>query len=173
MPNYRRARHDSTYFFTLVARDRQPVLCEQVVRLLLRQSIEKLRVKRPFRIDAWVLLPDHLHCIWTLPDSDTDYSARWGWLKKEVTKGLRATGKLSETRKTSLWQPRFWEHMIRDSADLTEHCDYVHFNPVRHGLVKNVGEWPYSTFHRFLAKGVYDEKWGSGTIHIPRDVGKE
>ena len=173
MPNYRRARHGSTFFFTLVTRDRLPVLCDAPVRRLLRQAIGELRIQRPFQIDAWVLLPDHLHCIWTLPGNDPDYSARWGWVKKEVTKRLRLVPGMAGTARPTLWQPRFWEHMIRDEADFAAHCDYIHFNPVKHGLARSPREWPWSTFHRFVSEGVYPKTWGGDEVVIPDGIGNE
>lgn len=193
MPNYRRAREGQSYFFTVVTRDRQPVLCEAPVRRLLREVVQELKANRPFAIDAWVLVPDHLHCIWTLPEGDTDYSARWGWLKKEVTKRLRdlaAPVPAGTARPTvechsnagleslaaaspSLWQSRFWEHQIRDEWDFANHCDYIHYNPVKHGLVRRAGDWPWSTFHRFVRNGLYSGNWGEGEIRIPDYIGNE
>mgnify|MGYP006283806045 CR=1 FL=1 len=194
MPNYRRAREGQSYFFTVVTHDRRPVLCEAPVRRLLREVVQELKARRPFAIDAWVLVPDHLHCIWTLPEGDTDYSARWGWLKKEVTKRLRdlaapvpagtarPTGEcgphhglesLAAAASPSLWQRRFWEHQIRDERDFANHCDYIHYNPVKHGLVRCAGDWPWSTFRRFVRNGLYSENWGEGEIRIPDYIGNE
>jgi len=173
MPNYRRAHHGATFFFTLVTRNRLPVLSDEPVRRLLRQVIEELRVQRPFRIDAWVLLPDHLHCIWTLPESDPDYSARLGWLKKEVTKRSRLVPGMAGAARPTLWKPRFWEHMVRDEPDFAAHCDYIHFNPVKHGWARSPREWPWLTFHRFVSDGVYPESWGADEVIIPEGVGNE
>ena len=173
MPDYRRVRDGSTFFFTVVARNRQPVLCHPAVKRQLRQSILDLRHQRPFQIDAWVLLPDHLHCIWTLPDADNDYSARWGWLKKEVTKQIRSLPELVEAAYPSLWQKRFWEHRFRDEADYAAHCDYIHLNPVKHGWVSRPADWPWSTFHRFVSEGIYTVAWGREDTVISDDVGNE
>lgn len=170
MPRYHRARHGSTYFFTVVTHRRLPILCRPEIRRLLHHVIEELRLHRPFTIDSWVLLPDHMHCIWTLPASDTDYSARWGWLKKELTK--RARGLVEPMAPPTLWQKRFWEHAIRDDNDYAAHCDYIHFNPVKHGLADRAGDWPWSTFHRFVAAGIYPEDWG-GRMDMPLGVGNE
>ena len=110
MPAYRRNRvAGGCYFFTLVTLDRQPWLCDADGRAALRDAIEQVRRERPFRIEAWVLLPDHLHCIWTLPDGDADYSTRWRLVKSKVSLHLDST---------ALWQPRFWEHTVRDERDL-------------------------------------------------------
>jgi putative transposase len=129
-----------------------------------------LRAQRPFKVEAWVLLPDHMHCIWTLPDNDRDYSARWGWYKKEVSKRLRSEGLI---RAASLWQPRFWEHRIRDGRDLWAHCDYIHFNPVKHGLVRDARDWPWSTLHRFIDAGIYPADWGRHAMAHTPNVGSE
>ena len=173
MPNYRRAHQGPTFFFTVVTHRRQPLLCEPSVRQILRTVTLELRAQRPFEIDAWVLLPDHMHCIWTLPEGDLDYSARWGWLKKEVTKRIRMRPAIAGSARPSPWQKRFWEHRIRDTADYANHCDYIHFNPVRHRLVRQVSEWPWSTFHRFVSRGIYADTWGNGDVMIPDAVGHE
>ena len=173
MPNYRRSRHGSTFFFTVVAHQRRPVLCDAPVRRALREVLIELRLKRSFHIEAWVQLPDHLHCIWTLPSGDTDYPARWGWIKKEVTKRARDEGYKVSNGRASIWQRRYWEHTIRDSADFNAHVDYIHFNPVKHRLVPEPSHWPWSTFHRFAAKGIYPEGWGTSDIRFPDHIGNE
>lgn len=181
MPNYRRAREGRTYFFTVVTYERRPVLCDTRLRAALRESIAETRRARPFVIDAWVLLPDHLHCIWTLPREDADYSTRWGLIKAGVTRRLAPTVKdpahLSPSRQkhreAGLWQRRFWEHTVRDEKDFESHCDYIHWNPVRHGLVSTPGEWPFSTFRRFLKDGLYPNDWGSAPPGFPDDIGGE
>ena len=109
----------------------------------------------PFNIDAWVLLPEHLHCIWTLPEGDTDFSKRWGLIKADFSKKLIRSA-------TPIWQNRFWEHLIRDDRDLQRHLDYIHYNPVKHGLVDSPKDWPSSTFHRYVEKGLYPANWGEG-----------
>lgn len=169
MSRYRRATATgSSYFFTVVAYRRQPILCEEAIRNELRDAIEAVRVARPFVIDAWVLLPDHLHCVWTLPDGDADFSTRWMKIKREVSLACRGhyrcPGLLSASkvkhRESTIWQRRFWEHQIRDENDFVRHVDYIHFNPVKHGHVQQVGAWPYSTFHRFVREGAYARDWG-------------
>ena len=151
MSHYRRHyQAGATYFFTVVSKNRAPIFTEPHIRSLLRESIELTRARRPFDIDAWVLLPDHLHTIWTLPDGDFDYSVRWQEIKRWVSRQLGQ----------SIWQARFWEHTIRDELDFQRHMDYLHYNPVKHGLSKTVADWPYSTFHRHVKLGNYPGNWG-------------
>ncbi len=166
MPNYRRAPiAGGTFFFTVVTYRRRPILTDPQVRSALRNAVALVRQEQPFVVDAWVLLPDHMHCIWTLPRGDANFSRRWGRIKAVVTKQL-STGERrvpSETGRRwegTIWQRRFWEHRIRDSRDLRHHMDYVHYNPVRHGLVSCVAEWPFSSFHRLCREGVYPHDWG-------------
>jgi len=180
MPNYRRVYSGHTYFFTVVTWQRRPILCAEASRRLLRQLIDELRLTRPFRVDAWVLLPDHLHCIWTLPADDTDYSMRWGWIKQRFSARIRRQLVLPEPSATrrqrhesSVWQRRFWEHCIRDEADFAAHCDYIHYNPVKHGLVTAPRDWPYSTFHRLVRAGGYPPDWGGPVAEPPSDIGGE
>jgi putative transposase len=172
MPNYRRVRDGRTYFFTVVTHRRRPILCDKLVRSVLRDKLMELRRHRPFRIDAWVLMPDHLHCVWTLPVNDRDYTARWGWLKKEVTKTVNEFSPRGRVRRT-LWQRRFWEHRVRDRVDLHAHYDYIHYNPVRHGLVDGPADWPWSSVHRFIADGIYPVNWAVGGIETPPGIGRE
>lgn len=134
--------------------------------MALRVAIERVRLRLPFTTDAMVLMPDHLHCIWTLPDSDTDFSSRWAQIKHHVSYacGHLYPLTLSKSRQRRggglIWQRRFWEHQIRDEIDMERHVDYIHFNPVKHGLVAAASEWPYSTFGRFVRGGVYPTDWG-------------
>lgn len=168
MPNYRRANiAGGTYFFTVNTLRRLPVLTEAPVREALREAIRQTRLTAPFDIDAWVLLPDHLHCIWTLPQGDADFSMRWSRIKRYVSQQCGDTfgiGNVSASRtmrrESGLWQRRFWEHQIRDEADFARHVEYIHWNPVKHGLVARAVDWPYSTFHRFVRNGVYAPDWG-------------
>ena len=154
MPRYRRACVPAgTYFFTLVTARRQPLLTHPEVRAALREGIVQVRASLPFGIDGWVLLPDHLHAVWTLPPGDADFSNRWRLIKRHVTHTCRPGG-------DSLWQPRFWEHLIRDERDLRQHLDYLHGNPLKHGLVSQVRDWPWSSFHRYVHQGVYPPDWG-------------
>jgi putative transposase len=129
------------------------------VRAALRDAIEHVRKSRPITIDAWVLLPDHLHCIWTLPPGDDNYSTRWSLIKRRVSfacsaeykRGEWLTASKAKHRESTFWQRRFWEHQIRDEEDYMRHVDYLHYNPVKHGLCDRVADWRYSTFHRFVA----------------------
>jgi putative transposase len=171
MPNYRRAAvAGGSYFFTLVTYRRRRVLCNEDIRSALREAIRSVRAEHPFAIDAWVLLPDHVLCIWTLPVGDDDYPARWAKIKRFVTQrcGARypndARRAASNRRRNegALWQRRYWEHLVRDPQDLNRCRDYVHWNPVRHGHVRRVRDWPYSTFHRFVRSGLYPLDWGGG-----------
>jgi len=164
MPNYQRNRIEGgTYFFTLALADRRSDLLVKEVSSL-RASVSRARTLYPFIIDAWVVLPEHLHAVWTLPEGDADFSTRWTLIKR----GFSARLARGETRSASriakgergIWQRRFWEHTIRDEADFTRHVDYVHFNPVKHGLVSNPKDWPFSSFRRAVARGNYPPNWG-------------
>jgi putative transposase len=173
MPEYRRIKEPgATYFFTVVTYSRQKILCLPESRDALRTAVEATRASYPFTIEAWVIQPDHIHCIWTMPESDFDYSKRWSIFKRKFTQRIKNTGiiKMTSDRVPSsrrkrmenpVWQRRFWEHMIRDQEDFNRHCDYIHYNPVKHGLVKNPGEWPHSTFRHFVKHGHYPEDWGA------------
>jgi putative transposase len=170
MSNYRRAHiSGGIFFFTVVTERRARILCQPAARTALGEAFRECKRRWPFQIDAMVLLPDHLHAIWTLPPGDTAYSKRWGWIKKEFSKSWLATGgieqPLSESqyrhRRRGVWQHRFWEHTVRDEGDYARHFDYVHWNPVKHDLVESVAAWPFSTFHRWVRKGVYARTWGS------------
>lgn len=170
MSRYRRSLlAGGTYFFTVVTYRRQTILCDDMMRSALRSAIESVRSTRPFTIDAWVLLPDHLHCIWTLPEGDADFSTRWMMIKRKVslicaTEYRRSdllTASKQKHRESTIWQRRFWEHQIRDDDDFARHMDYLHFNPVKHGLASNVMDWPYSSFHRLIEQGRYTKDWGT------------
>ncbi|MFC3107123.1 transposase [Undibacterium arcticum] len=168
MSNYRRANiRGGAYFFTVNTLRRMPILTELTMRAALRDAIAQTRLSHPFTIDAWVLLPDHLHCIWTLPQGDANFSARWSMIKRLVSQRCGAefgAADLSASRasrkETGIWQRRFWEHQIRDDNDFSRHVDYIHWNPVKHGLVTRAIDWPYSTFHRYVAGGMYLTDWG-------------
>jgi putative transposase len=181
MSNYRRSRTDGgTWFFSLVAYKRRRFLVEPEARRLLRTVIEEIRSLHPFAIDGWVLLPDHLHCIWTLPEGDHDYSKRWGLIKARFSKRAKTlfhrndwmTVSKQTHREGTLWQRRFWEHEIRDDDDYARHLDYLHYNPVKHGLVKAVADWPFSTFHREVRKGLYPLNWGGNGIDSMGEFGE-
>ncbi len=133
---------------------------------LLRESVRVVRAAHPFIIHAWVVLPEHLHCIIELPIGDADFALRWRLIKSHFSKSLPKTELLSATRlrrgERGIWQRRFWEHLIRDDKDFSAHMDYVHINPLKHGLVTSVDKWPYSTFHRLMEQGVYPVNWAGG-----------
>ena len=179
MPNYRRANvAGGTYFFTVNTLRRLPVLIEGPVRDTLREAIRRTRETHPFDIDAWVLLPDHLHCIWTLPEGDADFSIRWAKIKRFVSKtcgtefGVQDLSASRQARSESgLWQRRFWEHQIRDEMDFIRHVDYIHWNPVKHGHVTRATDGRYSTFHRFVRDGVYPPDWGLA-LQADRQIGQ-
>ncbi|MFK5970962.1 MAG: transposase [Candidatus Marithrix sp.] len=134
---------------------------------LLRYAFRKTKQQHPFKIDAIVILPEHLHCILTLPLNDNDFSGRWRMIKKTFSKQLPKTEYLSNTRikrnERGIWQRRFWEHLIHDEQDYKQHIDYIHFNPVKHGWVTKVINWKYSSFHLFLQRGIYLPDWGINT----------
>jgi len=166
MPHYVRAFvPGGTFFFTVAILERRRRLLTDHVDLL-RQSFSRVRAERPFRIDAVVVLPDHLHCIWTLPPDDADFSSRWHAIKSTFSRGIARGEGLSERRlskgERDIWQRRFWEHAIRDERDFEKHVDYIHYNPVKHGHARTVVEWPHSSFHRFAAAGVYPTDWAAG-----------
>jgi putative transposase len=175
MPDYRRNRvPGGTYFFTVNLLDRgSRLLIEHIT--VLREAVRTVRTHAPFHIDAWVVLPEHLHCIWTLPPDDDDYSGRWHAIKTLFATAMPPGERRSATRvrkgERGIWQRRFWEHTIRDHRDYAAHMDYVHFNPVKHGLVAHAADWPYSSFHRCVARGLYPADWSmSGTG--PADMGE-
>jgi putative transposase len=150
-----------TFFFTVTLSDRRSsALVDYIARL--RDAFRKARRLRPFDIDAIVVLPDHLHTIMTLPSGDADFPSRWQLIKGTFTSGLLAAGAdLKPDRKGeyALWQRRFWEHTVRDERDFERHVDYIHFNPVKHGLVAAVEQWPYSSFHRYVKDGLLPWDW--------------
>jgi putative transposase len=167
MPEYRRADiPGGTYFFTVVTFARQPHLTLEPVRKALREAIADVRQSHPFRIDAWVLLPDHLHCMWTLPPGDKDFTRRWSTIKRLVSRQCSEYAapivipSRKRRREFTFWQRRFWEHLIRDDADFRRHADYIHWNPVKHGHAAAARDWPYSTFHRYVEQGIYAPDWG-------------
>ncbi|BAZ92717.1 transposase [Thiohalobacter thiocyanaticus] len=155
-----------TYFFTVTLADRSSrLLTEQIA--LLRRAVRETRLEHPFNIDAIVILPDHLHAIWTLPVGDADFSVRWRKIKARFSRRLPKLAAVSRSGRQKgergVWQRRFWEHAIRNPLDLRNHIDYIHYNPVKHGHCRRVSDWPYSSFHRYCASGVYPRDW-SGCV---------
>lgn len=142
-------------------------MCDDDVRTALRNAIIKVREQHRFQIDAWVLLPDHLHTIWTLPPDDANFSLRWQQIKRHITQQcghrLHEPSLMNDSkrkhRESTLWQRRYWEHQIKDETDYQRHMDYLHYNPVKHGFVHRAFDWPYSSFHRYHANKVYAENW--------------
>jgi putative transposase len=158
-----------TYFFTIVTNGRAELFAQEVARRILGEKMRECQKEWPFEVNAIVLLPEHLHTIWTLPPGDAAYPRRWAWIKKEFTKEWLAQGgkeqPVSAARRErgdrGVWQPRYWEHTIDDEHDFERHFDYVHYNPVKHGRARSPKDWPYSSFHRWVDQGVYDAEWGS------------
>jgi putative transposase len=180
LPEFRRLYvPGATYFFTVVTADRAPILTGELGRDCLRRALKEARERWPFRIVAIVLLPDHLHAIWSLPRGDDAFSRRWAWIKRAFSRDYLARGGRDHAvspakrlgRRRGLWQRRFWEHLIRDDRDLANHCDYIHYNPVKHGLARCPRDWPYSTFSRFVDAGDYPPDWGCGTRPSPALAG--
>lgn len=168
MPNYRRLfKPGGTFFFTVVTYKRQRLFNNHRARDFLHQCIQEVQKSRPFDMLATVLLPDHIHCIWKLPDEDPDFSVRWSIIKRKFSKiWLSSGGKevmVSKSRKRhnefGVWQRRFWEHVIRDEEDFANHVNYIHFNPVKHGYVKCPHQWPYSSFFRWVDEGYFQADW--------------
>ena len=168
MPNYRRAfSPGGTFFFTLVTYRRAPFLCDEPPLSILRRAINECRQRRPFRIDAFVILPDHIHAIWTLPDGDPDFSTRWARIKLNFTREFLASGgherpispSRRHNRRRGVWQRRFWEHLIRDPDDFNRHLNYIHYNPVKHKLANCPHAWPYSSFNRWVERETYAPDW--------------
>ena len=166
--HYRRAlTPGGSFFFTLVTDQRRPIFTSTETVEILRNAFRTVRASRPFSIDAMVVMPDHLHCIWTLPPGDADFSTRWRLIKTWFTKHCGADGCTQ-----AVWQPRYWEHQIRDEADFAHHVDYIHYNPVKHGLAQSPLAWPYSSFRRHVEAGVYPANWGENAMAF-RGVGQE
>lgn len=180
MANYRRSRTaGGCFFFTLVTHQRQPFLTHPEARRFLRAAILETQNRYPFSINAWVLLPDHLHAVWTLPQDDPDFSKRWGLIKAGFSKKAKPLFEKKELlsvsrikkQESSIWQRRFWEHEICDDDDYQRHLDYIHYNPVKHGLADRVADWPHSTFHRYVALATYPEDWG-GALDFSGEFGE-
>lgn len=160
---YRRsAIKGATYFFTVnLAERRLTLLIDEIERLML--VIRKIKRCHDFKIEAMVVLPDHMHALWTLPLHDHDYAKRWMLIKSGFSRQLPKTERINrsrmEKRERGIWQRRYWEHLIRDEKDFERHVDYIHYNPVKHGYVKRVRDWPYSTFHRYQSQGILPRGW--------------
>jgi putative transposase len=174
MTDYRRFYiPGSTWFFTVVLarRNGNRLLVERIEDL--RAAFRAVKQRRPFDLDAVVILPEHLHCIWTLPPDDSDYSTRWSLLKghfsRHVPTGEAVCSSRAKRRERGIWQRRFWAHCLFDQDDYNTHVDYIHWNPVKHGLVRRAADWPHSSFRRFVAAGVYPADWGHSGIFAIED----
>ncbi len=168
MPNYHRFYEGNFYFFTVVTFNRLPILTSDASRNILHSAWLDVCKRLPFETVAVCLLPEHIHCTWKLPENDQDFSLRWKEIKRLYTKdfleeigpGGERNASRQKRGEAAIWQRRFWEHTIRDQEDLYHHIDYIHYNPVKHGLVKRVVDWPWSSFHRFVKMGLYEPDWG-------------
>jgi putative transposase len=197
---YRRAFvPGGSFFFTLVPAGRKPVLADAEAVAVLRAAFRNVMAKRPSRIDAMVVLPDHLHCIWTLPPPDSDFATRWRLVKTWFTKH-RGSGQRDETvghaspaiaagnltRRTiasnhsrrrqgeqDVWQRRYWEHVVRDAEDFRHHVEFIHYDPVKHGHVACPIDWEFPSFETYAEAGLYARDWGKGGVDLPDRVGSE
>lgn len=183
MPVYRRFwQPGGTYFFTVVTYHRRLIFLDDSTYLALREAFRiGMEKVGPFKIEAICLLPDHLHCIWTLPKNDDDYAARWKIIKSSFShwflKQGKSPGQLTASKvlkgELGVWQRRYWEHTIRDHEDLNRHIEYIHYNPVKHGLVQAVKVWPWSSFHHYVQAGYYDLDWGNDVLDFDQmDTGE-
>lgn len=160
MSNYRRASlPGGVFFFTVVTHERAHIFTSEEMVEALRAAFRKIMAARPFQMEAVVILPDHLHCLWRLPTGDGDYSGRWREIKKAASRQIDPH--TNQRHERSVWQRRFWEHAIRDEEDWRRHMDYVHYNPVHHGLAAKPADWPWSSFARAVERGWYEKSWGA------------
>lgn len=160
MSQYKRCYYPGgCYFFTLVTYQRQPILIKTGNIKNLKNAINKVKLSYPFTLSALVILPDHLHLLLKLPDKDTDFSTRIRLIKRYFS--INQNTYSNNRNEKYVWQRRFWEHLIYNEDDWKKHFDYIHYNPVKHGYVKNVSDWPFSSFHYWLTRGIYDIEWGS------------
>lgn len=167
MPNYIRNQiAGASYFFTLTLVDRRSTLLTDHIEPL-RQAYQRANTLYPFHTIAICILPDHLHAIWQMPEDDGDYALRWRIIKSQFSRQFNASNSRSTSkikhREKGIWQRRYWEHQIRDDIDMQRHIDYIHYNPVKHGLVAKAIDWPHSTFHRYVKQGIYPQDWGIGS----------
>ena len=175
MSNYRRAFvPGGCWFFTVNLLERRRTLLVDHITAL-REAVGATRRSHPFTIDATVVLPDHLHAIWSLPPGDWDFSTRWRLIKSRFARTLPKQERRSAVRvarhERGIWQRRFWEHLIRDEADYARHVEYCYINPLKHGLVSRVRDWPYSSFHRDVREGIFPEDW-AGDSEASGDFGE-
>jgi putative transposase len=177
--HYRRVYIEGgSYFFTVITERRRKIFSDDDNVKRLRAAFKTVMQKRPFMIDAAVVLPDHLHFIWTLPEHDSDYSTRWRLIKTAFTKQLPdkftvQNANRKNKKQQEIWQHRGWEHCLRDQQDFQQHFDYIHYNPVKHGYVKHAADWKYSSIHRYIKSGVLNNDWGSGELAFADGTGSE
>ena len=176
MRTYTRARiPGGCYFFTvnLANRHGNDLLVRHIANL--RDAFRRTRTEHPFMIDGIAILPDHLHCIWRLPEGDSNFPMRWRLIKARFSQSLPDGERITDSRarkgERGIWQRRYWEHVIRDDRDHRVHMDYIHFNPMRHGHVTAVRDWPYSSFHRCVRLGMYPDDWGTSYADV--NIGAE
>lgn len=152
----------ATYFFTVNLLDRDTCLLTEHIGAL-RETVARVRTLMPFHIDGWVVLPDHMHCLWTLPEDDGNFPKRWQAIKMGFSRRMMPGETRSASRQRrgerGIWRRRYWEHTIRDERDYAAHMDYIHFNPVKHGYVSSPADWLYSSFHRSVRLGLYPDSW--------------
>jgi putative transposase len=134
------------------------LLAEAQILARLKEALRRAKSSRPFDVEAMVVLPDHLHCLWRLPEGDGDFSSRWRLIKHQVSIGIPAC--VNGRNEKAVWQRRYWEHLIRDEEDWRRHMDYIHYNPVKHGYVEAPGDWPHSSFRQCVERGWYAPDWG-------------
>jgi putative transposase len=169
LTNYRRNfLGGGSYFFTVNLSDRRSRLLTENIELL-RAAFRYARNRYPFKIEAIVILRDHLHAVWTLPEGDADFSLRWRLIKAAFSRGLPVGECVSASRlskgERGIWQRRYWEHTIRDEGDFARHVDYIHFNPVKHGYTDDVQDWPHSSLHRMVRLGFYPAEWAGSVMN--------
>ncbi len=173
---YRRVKlRGASYFFTVNLAERKSHLLMEHVDVL-RESIRHVKKAHPFAIDAMVIMPDHLHAVWTLPEGDNDFSTRWNLIKggfsRRIETGERISSSRSSKGERGICQRRFWEHLIRDETDFERHVDYIHYNPVKHGYARRPVDWPLSSIHRYITHQILDENWACGDEFEQTDFGE-
>jgi putative transposase len=168
-------------FFTVVTHHRLPLLATPGAVAIFHKAVEAVQRRRPFTVEALVVLSDHLHSIWTLPEDDADYSTRWRLIKEGFTRAYSvlhgaptADARRARRGEKAVWQGGFWEHLIGDDRDFSAHLDYIHLNPVKHGFASTPRDWQHSTFLEWVARGAYETHWGADEMPpLPKWVGHE
>ena len=162
--HYRRTTiKGGTYFFTVnLAERKNTLLVDEIDKL--RLAFAKVKQKHPYKMDAVVILPDHLHALWSLPENDHDYATRWSLIKANFSRQIPREERISQSRQCKgergIWQRRYWEHVIRNERDYETHVNYIHYNPVKHGYVTIASDWAYSSIHGYIEKGIVSKSWG-------------